>query len=153
MGPRPTAVAGPSALYLRNAGRYTIALDGPDEPHQEQNPRAAMTMHLPHGDRAIVDIRKLKDYCLSPSHPRGRHKARVFREALDIRPSDAAWLRDALLEAARSGEAWQSAIDAWGSQWRLDVTIERHGKSAVIRTIWIMRTGEDVPRFVTCWVL
>jgi hypothetical protein len=24
-----------------------------------------------------IDIRKLEDYCLDPSHPRGRHKARV----------------------------------------------------------------------------
>jgi Domain of unknown function (DUF4926) len=38
-----------------------------------------MTTHLPNGDRAILDIRKLEDYCLSPSHPRGRHNTRVFR--------------------------------------------------------------------------
>jgi hypothetical protein len=40
----------------------------------------------------------------------------------------------------------------WGVQWRLDVTVRRHGKSAVVRTIWIVRAGEDSPRFVTCWV-
>jgi hypothetical protein len=55
-----------------------------------------MTTRLPHGDEAILDIRKIKDYCLSPSHPRGRHKARVFREALDLQRRDAVWLRDAL---------------------------------------------------------
>jgi hypothetical protein len=33
------------------------------------------------------------------------------------------------------------------------VTIRRQGKSAVVRTIWIVRTGESMPRFVTCWVL
>ena len=108
---------------------------------------------LPHGDRAIVDIRKLEDYCLSPSHPRGRHKARVFREALNVQQTDAEWLRDALLEAARSGEATHSTTDKWGSHWILDVSLTRHGKSAVVRTVWIVRTGEDVPRFVTCWVL
>jgi hypothetical protein len=109
--------------------------------------------HLPHADRAILDIRKIEDYCLSPSHPRGRHKARVFREALDLQQGDAGWLRDALLEAARSGEALPVGIDAWGSNWRLDVTIRRHGKRAVVRTVWIVRTGEVLPRFVTCWVL
>jgi len=82
-------------------------------------------------------------------HPRGRHKARVFREALDLRLSDASWLRDVLLEAARSGEAFQVAEDAWGTHWRLDVTIGRQERSAVVRTIWIVRTGESVPRFVT----
>jgi hypothetical protein len=66
---------------------------------------AAMTKRLPHGDQAILDTRKIEGYCLNPSHPRGRHKARVFREALDLQRSDASWLRDASLEAARSVEA------------------------------------------------
>jgi hypothetical protein len=112
-----------------------------------------MTTHLPHSHEAILDIRKIEDYCLSSSHPRGRHKARVFREALDLQQSNAGWLRDALLEAARSNEASEVAVDAWGTHWRLDAIIRRHGKSAVVRTIWIVRTGENVPRFVTCWVL
>jgi hypothetical protein len=68
---------------------------------------AVMTKRLPHGDQAILDIRKIEDYCLNPSHPRGRHKAWVFREALDLQRSDASWLRDALLEAARSAEAFR----------------------------------------------
>jgi hypothetical protein len=112
-----------------------------------------MTTYLPHGDEAILDIRKVEDYCLSLSHPRGRHKARVFREALGVHRSDAAWLRDILLEAARSCEASEVAADRWGTQWRADVTVSRHQKSAVVRTIWIMRRSENVPRFVTCWVL
>jgi hypothetical protein len=112
-----------------------------------------MTARLPHNDEAILDIRKIEDYCLSPSHPRGRHKARVFREVLDLQRSDAVWLRDVLLEAVRSSEASQVAANAWGTYWCLDATITRHGRSAVVRTIWIVRAGERVPRFVTCWVL
>jgi hypothetical protein len=108
---------------------------------------------LPHGDEALLDIRKIEDYCLNPSHPRGRHKARVFRDALHVQQTDASWLRDVLLEAARSGDAAQVAADAWGAHWRLDARIRRQGKSAVVRTIWIVRPGESVPRFVTCWVL
>ena len=112
-----------------------------------------MVMRVPQSDQAVLDIRKIADYRLNPSHPRGRHKARVFREALGLERSDASWLRGALLEAARSGEAIQVAEDAWGTQWCLDATIKRQGKSAVVRTIWIVRAGENVPRLVTCWVL
>jgi hypothetical protein len=112
-----------------------------------------MTRRLPHSDEASLDIRKLADYCLNLSHPRGRHKARVFREALDLQRSDSAWLRNVLLEGARSGEATQVVADPWGTHWRLDVPIRRQGKSAVVRTTWIVRTGESAPRFVTCWVL
>ena len=110
-------------------------------------------MHLPHGNEAILDIRKIEDYCLNPSHPRDRHKARVFREALDLQQSDAAWLRDVLLNAARTDEAFQIAEDSWGTYWRLDATIRRQGKVAVVRTIWIVRTGETLPRFLSSWVL
>jgi hypothetical protein len=121
--------------------------------HRMRSQPAAMTTRLPHGDQAILDIRKIEDYCLNPSHPRGRHKARVFREALGLQWSDASWLRDVLLEAARSGEAFQDGEDAWGTYWRLDATIRRQGRSAVVRTVWIVRISESVPRFVTCWVL
>jgi hypothetical protein len=115
--------------------------------------RRAMMIRLPGGDQAILDIRKIEDYCLNPMHPRGRHKARVFREALGIQRTDAAWLRQILLEAAGSSEALELAADMWGSHWRIDVAATRHGKSVVVRTIWIVRTGEIAPRFVTCWVL
>jgi hypothetical protein len=112
-----------------------------------------MATFLPNSDQAVLDIRKIEDYCLNPLHPRGRHKARVFREALDLERSDAAWLRGTLLEAARSCEASWVAADEWGAHWRLDATIRRQNKHAVVRTIWIVRTGESLPTFVTCWVL
>jgi hypothetical protein len=41
-------------------------------------------MRLPNAERAFVDTEKLRDYCLSQTHPRGRHKARVFAEALGM---------------------------------------------------------------------
>ena len=108
---------------------------------------------LPNADEAILDIRKIEDYCLSPAHPRGRHKARVFREALGLGQSDAGWLREALLDGSRQGDAIELAIDNLGSRWRVDVPVTRQGKRVVVRTVWIVRRGEKVPRFVTCWVL
>jgi hypothetical protein len=107
---------------------------------------------VPNAERAILDIRKIADYCLSPVHPRGRHKARVFRDALEINRDDAAWLRAALLEGLRQIEAIEISSDDLGSRWRADVPVTRHGKSVVVRTVWIVRSGEQVPRFVTCWV-
>jgi hypothetical protein len=43
-----------------------------------------MSDTLPNGENAILDLRKLEDYCLSTEHARGRHKARVFRDALGV---------------------------------------------------------------------
>jgi hypothetical protein len=39
-------------------------------------------MKLPNAGQAIVDIAKLRDYSLSPTHEEGKHKARVFAAAL-----------------------------------------------------------------------
>ena len=108
---------------------------------------------LPNNERAILDIRKIEDYCLNPAHPRGRHKAHVFREALGIERAEAAWLRRALLDTLRHSEAVELEGDFFGSRWRVDISVARLDKRVVVRTIWIIRTGESVPHFVTCWVL
>ena len=67
--------------------------------------------------------------------------------------ADAADLRARFLNAAEREEATLLSKDAWGARWQVDVAISRHDRRAVVRTIWIVRTGELNPRFVTCWVL
>jgi hypothetical protein len=109
--------------------------------------------NLPHGALAVVDIGKIEDYCLNPTHPRGRHKARVFRDALGLAREDADWLREALLAAAEFSDATSLIRDLWGAQWRVDAQMTRHNRTAVVRSIWIIRTGEYFPWFVSCWVL
>ena len=104
-------------------------------------------------ERTIVDLRKLKDYCLDPTHPRGRHKARVFREALGISKSEAAWLQGILIAAAQDEDAKELAADAFGTRWRIDTAVARPGRKAGVRSVWMARTGEDVLGLVTCWVL
>jgi hypothetical protein len=109
--------------------------------------------HLPNSKAAILDLRKIEGYCLNPLHPRGPHKARVFREALRIDQTDAEWLRDALISGVQEHEATELGQDTLGSRWRVDVAVARQNRHIVVRTVWIVRTGEQAPRFVTCWVL
>jgi hypothetical protein len=59
-------------------------------------------MKVPNSDRAIVDIRKLTDYCLNYEHPRGRHKARVFQSALGLTAVNSAEIRDLLLRKVKT---------------------------------------------------
>jgi len=108
---------------------------------------------LPYLEFAILDQRKLEGYCLNAEHPRGRHKARVFREALGIEKTEANWLRDALLAALEKSDAIALETDAFGARWRCDLPVTRQNRHAVVRTIWIVQPGETLPRFVTCWVL
>ena len=108
---------------------------------------------LPNSDRAILDIEKIENYCLNSGHPRGRHKARVFKRVLGINRSHATWLRSSILLGIRTAEAVELVTDEFGTRWQVDVLLSRHGETAMIRTIWIVLTGSTEPRFVTCWVL
>jgi hypothetical protein len=73
-------------------------------------------MRLPNPENAVVDVRKLRDYCLSPEHPRGRHKARVFFAALGLGIAGAEELKEALLSAAYSEEAVAGAENERGQR-------------------------------------
>ena len=46
-------------------------------------------MRIPNAENAMVDIRKLRDYCMNPLHPEGKHKARLFAAALGMTDADA----------------------------------------------------------------
>jgi len=46
-------------------------------------------MRVPNGEQATVDVRKLRDYCMNPLHPEGKHKARLFAAALSMTDGDA----------------------------------------------------------------
>lgn len=110
-------------------------------------------MRLPNGDRASVPLEKLVDYCLNPEHPRGRHKARVFAAALGITAAEAEDLRRALLAAAAAQDAIPGEIDAYGERFVIDLQLTGPGGSVAIRSLWIIRTGENVPRLTSCYVL
>ena len=110
-------------------------------------------MKLPGGANAIVEISKLRDYCLDPHHPRGRHKARVFLSALDLGQSDAALLRTALLEAAREEDAVPGEADDYGDRYTVDFRIAHGDREARVRSAWIILPGESAPRLTSCFVL
>ncbi len=109
---------------------------------------------IPNGDRAIVDLAKLRGYCLNPLHQRGRHKARVFEARLGLTAQDAEMLSRALLDAVAShGNATLGQADEFGQRYLLDFDVHGPRGSGIIRSSWIIRTGEDFPRLTTCYVL
>lgn len=110
-------------------------------------------MRLPKLDRAVVDEDKLSDYVLNPDHPEGRHKARVFQAALGIRARDAQWLARAILAGLPTVDCEPGVSDRYGARYSVDLLIARQEQSAVVRTAWIIRTAEEFPRLVTCFVV
>jgi hypothetical protein len=107
-------------------------------------------LRLPNAAQAVVDPAKVRDYLLSPEHPVGRAKARFFG-ALGFRRADWSALRDALLAHAR-GEAEPAGGGAHGQKYAVRGILQGPaGREAPVVSVWIVLTGEDVPRLVTAY--
>ncbi len=103
----------------------------------------------------VVEIAKLCDYCLSDTHPRGRHKARIFRSRLGLTANDAELLRQTLLNAARDRQDDLQPTDAdeFGQRYVLDFELTTAVGNAMVRSAWIVLAGQDVLRLISCYVL
>jgi hypothetical protein len=107
-----------------------------------------------HFDGIIVDLAKLREY-LSDTHPRGRHKARVFRARLALTAAQAPMLRQAPIDAVlkHQDDLRPAENDGFGRRYMLDFEITTAAGTAVIRSCWIVGINENVIRFVSCYVL
>ena len=110
-------------------------------------------MKIPGPERAFIDERKLVEYCLNPGHPRGRNKARVFLSALGFAESSAPMIRAALLDAILTKDAVPGEADEHGQRFTVDFPMSGPSGNAMVRSIWIIRTGEDFPRLVSCYIM
>jgi hypothetical protein len=110
-------------------------------------------MLIPNAERAVVDIRKLRDYCLNPMHDEEQHKARLFATTLGITADDAEDLRVLLLQAVKTSDAQLGRHDAYGQRYTVDFLLEWHDKQAMVRSGWIIEHDSDTPRLTTCYPL
>lgn len=110
-------------------------------------------MKLPNAEQAFVDVRKLRQYCFNAEHPRGQHKARVFNRALGWTAEQADDVRHRLLGAVLIEDASFLGADDYGQRYALDFDVQGVGGSVTVRSLWIVRYGEDFPRFTSCYVI
>jgi hypothetical protein len=110
-------------------------------------------MLIPNAEKAVVDIRKLRDYCLNLEHDDGKHKARLFSSILGMAASDAEELRQILLEVVKTHEAQPGRRDDFGQRYTLDFIVEWQNRRATLRSGWIIEHGLETPRLTTCYPL
>jgi ribonucleotide reductase alpha subunit len=67
--------------------------------------------------------------------------------------SDAEFLREELLRAAREADATEGDADRHGERYILDFELALQNRRAVVRSAWIIRRGEGFPRLTSCFVL
>lgn len=122
----------------------------------QANPRNTVTIHdsamkLPNASRAIVDDAKVRDYLLSPAHPVGRFKARVFAS---VGYHHDAWerLRDDLRALAITIEVASSTDQRHGHRFvghgELPGAV---GRPLPVITVWLISSGDSLPRLITVY--
>jgi hypothetical protein len=103
---------------------------------------------LPNADRVRIDERKVRGYLLSPSHPVGRFKARVFA-ALGFGESTAAPFMAELRRIAVAGEVAEVQDTAFGRKYTVPGDLTGPAGSATVLTVWIQELGHEDVRLVT----
>lgn len=110
-------------------------------------------MPIPNAENAVVNICKLRDYCLNIEHNDGKHKARLFASILGMTANNAEELRQILLEVVKTQEAQLGRQDEFGQRYTLDFVLEWQNRSATVRSGWIIEHDSNVPRLTTCYPL
>ncbi|MCI0447398.1 hypothetical protein L0152_29830 [bacterium] len=108
-------------------------------------------MKIPNAEHAVIDIRKLRDYCLNPAHDEGKHKARLFIAAFGMTSGDAEDLRGELLKAVKTEDAKLGRRDEFGQRYVVDFMLKWKNRRAMVRSGWIIEHGSTSPKLTTCF--
>lgn len=100
-------------------------------------------MPLPNCKEAHIDKRKLTEYLLNRNHPDATGKSAFFCDRYE---TDWTRLRDDLLEHA-TGTVASIEETRHGTTY----VVEGPLSGALVRSVWMIRTGESVPRLVTAY--
>ena len=108
-------------------------------------------MRLPNYEMAYVPKHKIINYLLSETHAVGKAKSRYFR-SLGFTEENADQLTDALLMIAQSEEVSQEVPSRYGIKYIMDGDLDTPiGIKVRLRTVWVIETHDEQPRFVTAY--
>jgi hypothetical protein len=108
---------------------------------------------LPNYQGAVIPENKLLRYSLDPTHPRGRHKAVVFKSALGFDQSNWRQLKQRILNELPYNEVVATREDSWGKRYKMLVRITGpNGSTAEVVVTWIIKEGTDYPSLDSTWV-
>jgi uncharacterized protein DUF6883 len=109
-------------------------------------------MKLPNGANAVIDEEKLMNYLLDPLHRYGRHHAELFRRLVGIDRDSWALLDAALRKAAMHGDATAGKPSEFGTKYEIRFSMTGPTGNHTILSVWMIRSGESIPRLITAYV-
>lgn len=102
-------------------------------------------------NRAIIDVRKLTEYALNPSHPVGGNKAKVFKQ-IGFTLENAADLLEQIRKGVMEVTPIAGKVDQFGARFTLDIPVVSAAGGGVVRTGWIFKPGSMTPELTTLFV-
>ena len=105
-------------------------------------------MKLPGADRVRIDELKVRGYLLSPTHPVGRFKARVFA-ALGFGEGSTEPFVAEMRRIAAGGEVAEVEDTAFGRKYTVFGDLTGPAGSARVLTVWIQEPRQEEVRLVT----
>ena len=106
-------------------------------------------MELPNKLRAYVSVSKIADYLLSETHAVGKSKAKFFR-SFGFDETNISQFEKGLVDVAQTEMVVEITETIYGKKYVVDGQLKApRGDMIHLRTVWIIETGEDVPRLVT----
>lgn len=108
-------------------------------------------MKLPGRESAYIPRHKLTEYLLSETHPAGSPKA-VFFRGFGFSDSNVELLERGLLAVAGRQDVNETVSSPHGTKYIIEGRLETPiGNVVPVRTVWIIESGDDQPRFVTAY--
>ncbi len=110
-------------------------------------------MKLPNYDKAVVPREKIVDYLLSLAHRDGRSKA-VFFSSFGFLVYAWQTLAAALRHHAAAHEVAKIEPTPFGTRYVVEGELGTpDGRTPLVRVVWFIDTGEDIPRLATAYPL
>lgn len=108
---------------------------------------------LPNYGKAVISENKLSGYTLNKLHKTGKNKALAFEKALGYNISN----KDLLIQQVRDGlgrfPAKKREKTKYGQPFEVSMRLKGpNGKTAKVKTAWIVEEGEKNPRLVSIYV-
>jgi len=107
---------------------------------------------IPDWSNAEIDSRKLTEYLLMMTHPKGRSKA-IFFLKLGFGLFNWREFIPAIQAHAVSGVATRIEETEYGVLYKIEGAIKSPTRQGHIRSVWLIKWGSDNPRFITAYPL
>ncbi len=101
----------------------------------------------------IIAPKKLDGYVLSPLHPTGQHKARLWRSIFGIKKGDGELLEHLIREQLDQAEPVEQSKTKEYRRWELIIPRFRgpNNKEGPVLTAWALVPGNDRPHLTTTY--